>query len=71
MKGFERGRNLKKVGLKAQDTAELFFDQVRVPASNLLGEENKGFYMLMQGKKKNCFQWTFINFQKNSHKKDC
>ena len=37
MPGFERGRNLEKVGLKAQDTAELFFDDVRVPAENLLG----------------------------------
>jgi len=48
MKGFERGRNLKKMGLKAQDTSELFFDSVRVPKKNLLGEINKGFYMLMQ-----------------------
>jgi len=48
MSGFERGRNLKKMGLKAQDTSELFFDNVKVPVTNLLGEENKGFYMLMQ-----------------------
>ena len=47
MKGFERGRNLEKVGMKAQDTAELFFDEVRVPASNLLGQENQGFMHLM------------------------
>jgi alkylation response protein AidB-like acyl-CoA dehydrogenase len=46
--GFERGRNLDKIGLKAQDTAELFFDKVRVPASNLLGEENQGFVYLME-----------------------
>ena len=39
MAGFERGRKLDKMGLKAQDTAELFFDNVRVPAANLLGEE--------------------------------
>ena len=39
MEGFERGRNLEKVGLKAQDTAELFFDDVAVPEENLLGEE--------------------------------
>lgn len=48
MKGFERGRNLDKVGLHAQDTAELFFDNVRVPEANLLGEEGQGFIYLMQ-----------------------
>ena len=48
MPGFERGRNLEKVGLKAQDTAELFFDDVRVPAENLLGTENRGFLHLME-----------------------
>ncbi len=47
MPGFGRGRNLEKVGLKAQDTAELFFDEVRVPAENLLGTENRGFAHLM------------------------
>lgn len=47
--GFTRGRNLKKIGLHSQDTAELFFEDVRVPAANLLGEENKGFYYLMDG----------------------
>jgi alkylation response protein AidB-like acyl-CoA dehydrogenase len=47
MPGFERGRNLEKVGLKAQDTAELFFDEVRVPAENLVGQENGGFVHLM------------------------
>ncbi len=47
MKGFERGRNLDKVGLKAQDTAELFFDDVEVPKENLLGEEGQGFIYLM------------------------
>tara|TARA_R110002110_G_scaffold165930_16_gene366361 strand:+ start:4880 stop:6037 length:1158 start_codon:yes stop_codon:yes gene_type:complete len=47
--GFRRGRNLKKLGMKAQDTSELFFDEVKVPASNLLGtEEGKGFIQLMQ-----------------------
>ncbi len=48
MPGFERGRNLAKMGLKAQDTAELFFTDVRVPVANLLGEENKGFYYLIE-----------------------
>ena len=45
--GFEKGRHLKKIGLKAQDTSELFFDNVRVPIDNLLGEENEGFGYLM------------------------
>jgi len=47
MEGFERGRNLEKVGLKAQDTSELFFDNVHVPKENLLGEEGSGFISLM------------------------
>ncbi|MGC3860320.1 acyl-CoA dehydrogenase family protein [Micromonospora chersina] len=45
--GFGRGRRLAKVGLKANDTAELFFDDCRVPAENLVGTENHGFYHLM------------------------
>lgn len=45
--GVSRGRNLEKVGLKAQDTSELFFDSVRVPRTSLLGEENRGFAHLM------------------------
>ncbi|HEX7745235.1 MAG TPA: acyl-CoA dehydrogenase family protein, partial [Micromonosporaceae bacterium] len=45
--GFTRGRRLAKVGLKANDTAELFFDDCRVPAENLIGTENHGFYHLM------------------------
>jgi alkylation response protein AidB-like acyl-CoA dehydrogenase len=47
MTGFTRGRNLDKLGLKSQDTAELFFDDVRVPATNLLGVEGEGFEMLL------------------------
>lgn len=47
MEGFSRGRNLEKIGLKAQDTAELFFDNVCVPVENLLGDEGMGFYYLM------------------------
>jgi alkylation response protein AidB-like acyl-CoA dehydrogenase len=43
MEGFERGRNLEKIGMHAQDTAELFFSDVRVPAENLLGELGQGF----------------------------
>ena len=47
MPGFGRGRNLEKIGLKCQDTAELFFDQVPVPAANVLGQGGQGFYHLM------------------------
>lgn len=46
--GFHKGRKLQKLGLKGQDTAELFFEDVRVPASALLGRENGGFYQLME-----------------------
>jgi len=49
MAGFERGRNLKKMGLKAQDTAELFFNDVKVPRENVLGDAHKGFHYLMHG----------------------
>jgi acyl-CoA dehydrogenase len=49
MAGFERGRNLKKMGMKAQDTAELFFSDVKVPKTNVLGEPGQGFIYLMKG----------------------
>jgi alkylation response protein AidB-like acyl-CoA dehydrogenase len=47
MEGFERGRNLEKIGMHAQDTAELFFHDVRVPVANRLGEEGEGFTYLV------------------------
>ena len=47
MEGFERGKNLKKMGMHSQDTAEMFFNNVKVPKENLLGEWNRGFYHLM------------------------
>jgi len=47
MPGFERGRNLQKIGMHSQDTAELSFTDVRVPLANLLGEENQGFFQLV------------------------
>ena len=46
--GFKRGRNLNKIGWKAQDTSELFFDEVRVPVENMLGGEGRGFVGLME-----------------------
>jgi alkylation response protein AidB-like acyl-CoA dehydrogenase len=49
MEGFERGANLAKMGLKSQDTAELFFNNVKVPKENLLGELHRGFYHMMHG----------------------
>ncbi len=53
--GFSVGKKLKKLGWRASDTAELILDEVRVPAANLLGEENKGFRAIMQN-----FQWERI-----------
>lgn len=49
MEGFERGRNLKKMGMPAQDTAELFFNDMKVPKTNVLGIPGRGFYHLMEG----------------------
>jgi acyl-CoA dehydrogenase len=46
--GFTKGRNLDKIGMKAQDTSELFFDDLRLPKENLLGQENQGFIYLMR-----------------------
>jgi len=46
--GFKKGKKLEKIGLKAQDTSELFYEDCRVPASALLGNENQGFFYLMQ-----------------------
>jgi len=48
MEGFDRGRKLDKMGMDAQDTAELFFHNVRIPKENVLGEPGKGFYYLME-----------------------
>ena len=48
MPGFEKGQRLKKAGMKAQDTSELFFNDVKVPAENLLGPEGRGFIGLME-----------------------
>lgn len=71
-KGFAKGNKLKKMGMKAQDTCELFFEDCRVPASALLGEVNKGFIYLMNelpqerllvgemaiASSEACFEWT-------------
>ena len=46
-RGFNRGRNLEKLGMKAQDTSELFFDNVRIPSGNMLGAEGRGFAQMM------------------------
>lgn len=49
MQGFERGRKLQKTGMPGQDTAELFFDNVKVPKENVLGDPHKGFHYMMEG----------------------
>jgi acyl-CoA dehydrogenase len=49
MEGFDRGRNLNKMGMKAQDTAELFFNNVKIPPSHILGKPGQGFFHLMEG----------------------
>ena len=78
--GFGRGRNLDKVGMAAQDTSELFFDGVRVPAANLLGVEGTGFFQLMEklpherlsiavgamAAAESAFQWT-LDYAKERH----
>lgn len=49
MKGFSRGQKLRKMGMHSQDTAELFFDNVKVPKENVLGDPEQGFYYMMKG----------------------
>ena len=49
MKGFERGRKLDKLGMRSQDTAELFFNDVRIPAANVLGDPHCGFKNMLRG----------------------
>jgi acyl-CoA dehydrogenase len=58
--GFRRGRSLKKMGGNAGDTGELFFDSVRVPASNLMGKENEGFKILLGGVNMDRITWPLI-----------
>ncbi len=80
MEGFTRGRNLDKIGLHSQDTAELYFDDVRVPIDNLLGEEGRGFLHLVDNlpqerlsltvgavaHAETAFQWT-LEYVKERH----
>jgi acyl-CoA dehydrogenase len=58
--GVRRGRKLKKMGMNAADTGEFFFDAVRVPVSNIFGEENAGFKLLMSGLNRDRLMWSMI-----------
>jgi acyl-CoA dehydrogenase len=58
--GVRRGRKLKKMGMNAADTGEFFFDGVRVPVSNIFGEENAGFKLLMSGLNRDRLMWSMI-----------
>ena len=65
MPGFEVSRKLEKLGWHASDTGELSFSDVRVPAENLLGEENKGFYLIMAN-----FQWERLSMALGRRRRD-
>ncbi len=67
--GFTRGRNLEKIGMKAQDTSELFFDGVRVPVSNILGGEVALEWTLAYTKDRKAFGQRVIDFQHNRFKR--
>jgi acyl-CoA dehydrogenase len=58
--GVRRGRKLKKMGMNAADTGEFFFDGARVPVSNIFGEENGGFKLLMSGLNRDRLMWSMI-----------
>lgn len=58
--GFRRGRNLKKMGCSASDTGEIFFDNVRVPVSNLVGQEGKGMHIMLGGVNTDRYIWPII-----------
>jgi len=68
-KGFTVGKKLKKIGNLASDTAELFFDECRVPVRNILGEKDRGFYYIMEN-----FQesgWSLLSVLSPPWKKAC